>query len=70
MDANPTDTAPVETAPTEAVAINLDTPETVESLSGVADGTVLASGEIVTGSFDLNGKLTGWSKNAPKEGTL
>ena len=68
MDVTPTDTTPVKTTSSDAIAINLDTPETVESLSGVAEGTMLANGETVTGDFDKNGKLIGWSKDAPVEG--
>lgn len=47
------------------------TPETptVESLSGYAEGTVLDTGEIIKGTYDENGVLVGWHKEAPAGGT-
>lgn len=42
---------------------------TVKSLSGFDEGTVLAGGEVVKGSYDDKGVLIGWYKEAPAGGT-
>ena len=46
----------------ETEVAKTDTGETVESLSGHPEGTVLENGETITGSYDKDGKLTGWHK--------
>lgn len=60
----PTETETVAVQPSQSQPAE----PTVESLSGFAEGTVLTDGSIIRGSYDENGKLIGWHKEAPTQG--